>query len=104
VAHEYDTPERDLERAGMTLERRPSEAGVDWRLTLARGEQVEAWEPGTTGLAPPAEIVRLIGKVTAGKDLVPDPPPRELPSEEYARFEALARRLVNPARAESGAA
>jgi hypothetical protein len=33
VAHEYDTPKRDLERAGMTLARQPSEAGVDWRLT-----------------------------------------------------------------------
>jgi len=104
VAHEYDTPERDLERAGMALSRQPSEAGVDWRLTLAHGEQVEAWEPGTTGLAPPPEIVRLIERVTAGKGLVPDPPPRELPSEEYGRFEALARQLLTPPPAGSGAA
>jgi CHAD domain-containing protein len=74
VVHEYDTPDRDLERLGLTLARLPSEAGVEWRLTLPRGECVEAWEPGNTGLAPPAEIVRLIGSVTADKALVPGPP------------------------------
>ena len=74
VAHDYDTTDRDLERVGMTLSRLPSEAGVEWRLTLARGERVEAWEPGTNGLAPPEDIVRLIGSVTAGKSLVPGPP------------------------------
>lgn len=74
VAHDYDTVERDLERLGMTLSRLPSEAGVEWRLTLPRDEQVEAWEPGTNGLAPPADIVRLIEGVTAGKALVPGPP------------------------------
>ena len=60
MAHEYDPAERDLERAGMTLSRHPSEAGVDWRLTLPHGEQLEAWEPGTAGLAPPPEITRFI--------------------------------------------
>jgi CHAD domain-containing protein len=74
VAHDYDTVERDLERLGMTLSRLPSEAGVEWRLTLPRGEQVEAWEPGTNGLSPPAEVMRLIGGVVAGKPLVPGPP------------------------------
>lgn len=74
VAHDYDTADRDLERLGMTLSRLPSEAGVEWRLTLPRGEQVEAWEPGTNGLTPPEDIVRLIGSVTAGKQLVPGPP------------------------------
>jgi CHAD domain-containing protein len=81
VAHDYDTADRDLERLGMTLSRLPSEAGVEWRLTLARGERVEAWEPGTNGLAPPEEIVQLIGVVTAGKPLVPGPP---LPHEPGA--------------------
>jgi len=105
VAHEYDTAERDLERAGMTLSRHPSEAGVDWRLTLPHGEQIEAWEPGTAGLAPPPEITRFIRSILAGKRLVPDPPPRALPSEEYGRFEELTRRLVRPPRpAGSGAA
>jgi CHAD domain-containing protein len=74
VAHEYDTPDRDLEQLGMTLSRLPSEAGVEWRLTLPRGERVEAWEPGTNGLSPPADIVLLIGSVIAGKQLVPGPP------------------------------
>ncbi|HJQ48970.1 MAG TPA: CHAD domain-containing protein [Gaiellaceae bacterium] len=74
VAHDYDTADRDLERIGMTLSRLPSEAGVEWRLTLPRGERVEAWEPGTNGLSPPEEIVHLIGAVTAGKRLVPGPP------------------------------
>jgi CHAD domain-containing protein len=74
VSHEYDTPDRDLELLGMTLARLPSEAGVEWRLTLPRGERVEAWEPGTNGLAPPADIVRLIGGVISGKQLVPGPP------------------------------
>jgi hypothetical protein len=104
VAHEYDTAERDLERAGMALSRHPSEAGVDWRLALPHGEQVEAWESGTMGLAPPPQIARLIESVTGGKDLVPDPPPRELPSDEYGRFEELLRRLVSAPRAGSGAA
>jgi CHAD domain-containing protein len=74
VAHDYDTADRDLERVGMTLSRLPSEAGVEWRLTLPRGERVEAWEPGTNGLAPPEEIVHLIAAVTAAKPLVPGPP------------------------------
>ena len=105
MEHEYDTAERDLERAGMTLSRHPSEAGVDWRLTLPHGEQIEAWEPGTAGLAPPPEITRFIRSISAGKRLVPDPPPRELPSEEYGRFEELTRRLVSSRRpAGSGAA
>jgi CHAD domain-containing protein len=73
VAHDYDTADRDLERVGMTLSRLPSEAGVEWRLTLPRGERVEAWEPGTNGLAPPEEIVHLIAAVTADKPLVPGP-------------------------------
>jgi CHAD domain-containing protein len=74
VEHGYDTVDRDLERLGMTLVRLPSEAGVEWRLTLPRGERVEAWEPGTNGLAPPEDIVHLIGSVIAGKPLVPGPP------------------------------
>jgi hypothetical protein len=108
---EYDTVDRDLERAGMTLSRLPSEAGIDWRLTLPRGKQVEAWEPGTSGLAPPAEIMQLIERITAGKNLVSDPPPRreprEVPSDDYSRFEELTRQLVNTprsGRAGSGAA
>jgi CHAD domain-containing protein len=52
----------------------PVEAGVVWRLCLPRGEWVEAWEPGNGGLAPPAEIARLIESVAAGKQLVPAPP------------------------------
>lgn len=74
VADEYDTSDRDRERVGMTLSRLPSEAGVEWRLTLPLGERVEEWEPGTNGLAPPDDIVRLIGSVTAGNPLVPGPP------------------------------
>src|SRR5215475_8900958 len=69
VAHEYDTLDRDLERMGMTLSRLPGEAGVTWRLSLPRGERVDAWEPGNEGLAPPVEIVDLVGGVLAGKEL-----------------------------------
>ena len=96
--HEYDTTELDLDRAGMKLTRHPSEAGIDWRLTLPHGEQVEAWEPGTSGLVPPTEIERLIASVTRGKGIGPTPPPRKPPSDEYDRFEELARQLVRPAR------
>ncbi len=74
VAHEYDTLDRDLERLSIKLARLPSEAGVVWRLELPRGERVEAWEPGTSGLAPPAEILRLIEAVISGKELVPTLP------------------------------
>src|SRR5262249_11422026 len=74
VAHDYDRLDRDLERMGMTLSRLRGEAGVTWRLSLPRGEQVEAWEPGNEGLAPRVEIVDLVGGVLAGKDLVPGPP------------------------------
>jgi hypothetical protein len=98
VTPEYDTAERDLERAGMTLSRHPSEAGVDWRLTLPGGEQVEGWEPGTSGLSPPTEILRLIEGTTAGKELVAGPIPRSQPRElpdEYTRFEELTRQLVS---------
>lgn len=74
VVHEYDTVERDLERAGMTVSRFPLEAGVLWRLELPRGERVEAWEPGTDGLAPPAEIASLLCAVAGGRPLEPMPP------------------------------
>ena len=74
VTHDYDTVDRDLERLGMRVSRLPVEAGVVWRLCLPRGERVEAWEPGNGGLAPPAEIARLIESVAAGKQLVPAPP------------------------------
>jgi hypothetical protein len=106
MAHEYDTAERDLERVGMTLARQPTEAGVEWRLTLPQGGLVEAWEPGTAGLIPPPEIACLIESALAGRGLVPNPPPREL-SAEYGRFEELTRRLVSaprPPRAGSGGA
>ena len=105
MAHEYDTADRELELAGMRLSRHPSEAGVDWRLALPRGEQVEGWEPGTSGLVPPSEIRRLIERVVAGKDLVPSLARQE--PREYARFEELARQLVRapgPLQAGSGAA
>jgi CHAD domain-containing protein len=74
VRHDYDTIERDLERLGLTLSRLPSEAGAVWRLTLARGERVEAWEPANEGLAVPSEIASLVGGVLAGKQLVPAAP------------------------------
>jgi len=73
VAHGYDTVDRDLERVGITIARLPSEAGVVWRLSLPRGERVEAWEPGNDGLAPPDEIAHVLATVTAGKKLVPAP-------------------------------
>jgi len=74
VVHDYDTVDRDLERLDMTISRLPSEAGVVWRLTLPRGEQFEAWEPGNMGLSPPAEIMQLIRGVIGSKDLVPAAP------------------------------
>jgi CHAD domain-containing protein len=74
VEHDYDTVDRDLERLGIIVSRLPSEAGIIWRLRLHRGERVEAWEPGTSGLAPPAEIMEFIGGVLGGKQLVPAPP------------------------------
>jgi CHAD domain-containing protein len=73
VAHGYDTVDRDLERVGMTIVRLPAEAGVVWRLSLPRGERVEAWEPGNDGLAPPDEISHILATVTGGKKLVPAP-------------------------------
>lgn len=74
VVHEYDTLERDLERAGITVSRFPLEVGAMWRLDLPRGEHVEAWEPGNEGLAPPGEIGALIDTVSGGKELLPMPP------------------------------
>jgi len=74
VHHEYDTIDRDLERLGLTLSRLPSEAGAVWRLSLPRGERVEAWEPGNDGLVVPPEIGELVGGVLDGKQLVPSPP------------------------------
>lgn len=74
VRHDYDTVERDLERLGLTLSRLPSEAGAVWRLTLPRGERVEAWEPGNEGLTVPPELAQLVGGVLAGKQLVPAAP------------------------------
>jgi CHAD domain-containing protein len=94
VAHDYDTVERDLERLGMTLSRLPSEAGVEWRLTLPRGERFEAWEPGTSGLSPPAEIMGLIEGVAAGKELVPGPPVSRDPGAMRLREMLEAQRVA----------
>jgi CHAD domain-containing protein len=93
VAHDYDSVDRDLERLGMTLSRLPSEAGVQWRLSLPRGEVVEAWEPGTNGLLPPTDILRLIEGVVAGKPLVPGPPLSREPGASRLR-EMLERQRV----------
>ena len=96
VAHEYDTVDRDLERLGMRVSRLPVEAGVVWRLSLPRGEEVEAWEPGNGGLAPPDEIARLIEAVAAGKELVPAPPLSDDPGAKRLRemIEAQRRELL----------
>jgi CHAD domain-containing protein len=95
VAHEYDTVDRDLEQLGMRIARLPSEAGVVWRLELPRGERVEAWEPGNAGLAPPEEITRFTGAVTAGKALVPSPPVGDDPGAHRLReLLAAARRSL----------
>ncbi len=74
VVHDYDTVDRDFERLGITLSRLPAEAGAVWRLSLPRGERLEAWEPGNRGLQPPAAIAGLISQAAAGKPLVPSPP------------------------------
>jgi CHAD domain-containing protein len=79
VAYDYDTVDRDLERRGLRLERLPGEAGAVWRLTLPRGEQVEAWEPGNRGLTPPDEIASLVDAVAAGKPLAASPPRSDEP-------------------------
>ncbi|HZR94955.1 MAG TPA: CHAD domain-containing protein [Gaiellaceae bacterium] len=92
VVHEYDTPDRDFERVGITLARLPAEAGAVWRLTLPRGERVEAWEPGTDGLAPPEEITRLLDRVAAGKRLVPSPPASDEPGARRLRAMLEAQR------------
>jgi CHAD domain-containing protein len=81
----YDTLDGDLRKLDIALKRCPLEAGVVWRLTLPRGEQVEAWEPGTAGLAPPAEILALIDAVVAAKELVPLPPPTRDPGARRLR-------------------
>jgi CHAD domain-containing protein len=93
VAHDYDTLDRDLEKMGMTLARLPGEAGVTWRLSLPRGEQVEAWEPGNDGLAPPVEILDLVGGVLAGKELVPGPPASTDPGAVRLREMLEAQRV-----------
>jgi CHAD domain-containing protein len=94
VVHDYDTVDRDLERLGMTISRLPSEAGVVWRLTLPRGEQVEAWEPGNAGLSPPGEIMRLIGGVVDSKELVPSAPVSADPGAARLRELLEAQRRV----------
>ena len=94
VAHDYDTVERDLERLGMTVCRLPAEAGVVWRLRLPRGEQVEAWEPGNDGLAPPGEIRRLIAGVVGRKPLVPMPTASSDPGAIRLRETIEAQRLA----------
>jgi CHAD domain-containing protein len=94
VAHDYDTLDRDLEKMGMTLSRLPGEAGVTWRLSLPRGERVDAWEPGNEGLAPPAEIVELVGGVLAGKELVAGPPVSTDPGAVRLREVLEAQRVA----------
>ena len=91
VTHDYDTADFDLERLGITVSRLPVEAGVMWRLSLPRGEAVEAWEPGNAGLAPPAEIAGPIESVVAGKGLVAMPPLTTDPGTTRLRAMILAQ-------------
>lgn len=92
VAHDYDTPDRDLEHAGVQVSRLPLEVGVVWRLTLPRGERVEIWTTGTEGLELPGEIARLISGVVAGKQLVPAAPPSDDPGAKRLREMILEQR------------
>ncbi|HEY0416535.1 MAG TPA: CHAD domain-containing protein [Gaiellaceae bacterium] len=92
VEHHYDTTDRDLEALGMTIARLPSEAGVVWRLTLPRGEAVEAWEAGTEGLSPPDEILELVGSVVSRKELVPAAPLPDDPGAKRLRELLVAQR------------
>lgn len=92
AAHYYDTLDHDLEQLGLVIARLPSEAGVIWRLTLARGEIVEAWEPGTAGLTLPDEIFELIGSILDGKPLVPESAVLRRPGGRRLR-EAFAKQL-----------
>jgi CHAD domain-containing protein len=92
VVHDYDTADRDFERLGITLARLPAEAGVVWRLSLPRGEAVEAWEPGNGGLEPPKVIADLIAHVAAGKELVPSPPVSDDPGATRLRAMLDAQR------------
>jgi CHAD domain-containing protein len=92
VAHDYDTLDGDLERLGLSLSRLPGEAGVVWRLVLARGECVAAWEPGNGGLVPPAQIAALIVGVVAGKELVSGPPASSDPGVVRLREMLVAQR------------
>jgi CHAD domain-containing protein len=85
VTHDYDTPDRDLEQAGVQLSRHPLEAGVVWRLTLPRGERVELWTTGTEGLEPPGEIARLLSGIVTGKLLVPAAPLSDDPGAKRLR-------------------
>jgi CHAD domain-containing protein len=96
VVHDYDTVDRDLEHAGMTISRLPLEAGVVWRLCLPRGERIEEWEPGNAGLILPAAIARLVDGVVGGKLLVPGPPLVREPGAIRLRgmIEAERRALV----------
>ena len=96
VAHGYDTLDRDLEQAGMSISRLPSEAGVVWRLTLPRGERVEEWSSGASGLVLPDGIGRLVATVVAGKPLVPGPPVSHEPGAVRLRemIEAQRRSLL----------
>lgn len=72
VAHYYDTVSHDLARLGMSIARVPLEVGVVWRLALPRGELVETWDPGTNGLGPPPEIMRLVGGILDDNPLIPE--------------------------------
>jgi CHAD domain-containing protein len=96
VVHEYDTADRDLESAGMTVWRFPLEAGVLWLLRLPRGEFVEAWEAGTDGLSPPPEIAGLLDTVAAGKELEPAAPVSDDSGATRLRemFETQRRSLI----------
>jgi len=96
VTHDYDTDDRDLEQLGMTISRVPLEAGVLWRLRLPRGEVVEEWDPGNSGLQLPARIARLVSGVAGGKPLVPGPPLSREPGAARLRemLEEQRRALV----------
>jgi CHAD domain-containing protein len=92
VEHEYDTPDRDLEQAGIQVSRLPLEAGVVWRLGLPRGERIEIWTSGTEGLALPEEIMELVGGIVAGKELVPAAPLGSDPGAKRLRELILEQR------------